>query len=210
MPVGTRGAVKYLSADDYERLGVQIVLGNTYHLMLRPGRRRGRPLRRARAVQRMGRPDAHRFRRLPGVLAGAQGRRRRRDVPQHVRRVDASADAGGRRARPGADRRRHPDGPRRLPAAAEPARCRRVGGQAHRAVGGPGAQQSRARRPGAVRDRPGRHQRGAAAGECRAHGRPRLRRLRHRRAVGRRDARRDAPGARGRARASCRRTGPAT
>jgi queuine tRNA-ribosyltransferase len=37
MPVGTRGAVKYLSADDYERLGVQIVLGNTYHLMLRPG-----------------------------------------------------------------------------------------------------------------------------------------------------------------------------
>jgi queuine tRNA-ribosyltransferase len=37
MPVGTRGAVKYLSADDYERLGVEIVLGNTYHLMLRPG-----------------------------------------------------------------------------------------------------------------------------------------------------------------------------
>ncbi len=37
MPVGTRGAVKYLSADDYDRLGVQIVLGNTYHLMLRPG-----------------------------------------------------------------------------------------------------------------------------------------------------------------------------
>jgi queuine tRNA-ribosyltransferase len=37
MPVGTRGAVKYLSAADYERLGVEIVLGNTYHLMLRPG-----------------------------------------------------------------------------------------------------------------------------------------------------------------------------
>ncbi|MFM8528165.1 MAG: tRNA-guanine transglycosylase, partial [Ilumatobacteraceae bacterium] len=37
MPVGTRGAVKYLSADDYERLGARIVLGNTYHLMLRPG-----------------------------------------------------------------------------------------------------------------------------------------------------------------------------
>ena len=26
MPVGTRGAVKHLSADDYDRLGVQIVL----------------------------------------------------------------------------------------------------------------------------------------------------------------------------------------
>ena len=37
MPVGTRGAIKYLSAADYESVGAQIVLGNTYHLMLRPG-----------------------------------------------------------------------------------------------------------------------------------------------------------------------------
>jgi queuine tRNA-ribosyltransferase len=37
MPVGTRGAIKYLSAQDYEQIGAQIVLGNTYHLMLRPG-----------------------------------------------------------------------------------------------------------------------------------------------------------------------------
>jgi len=37
MPVGTRGAIKYLSASDYERVGAEIVLGNTYHLMLRPG-----------------------------------------------------------------------------------------------------------------------------------------------------------------------------
>jgi queuine tRNA-ribosyltransferase len=37
MPVGTRAAIKYLSAADYERLGAEIVLGNTYHLMLRPG-----------------------------------------------------------------------------------------------------------------------------------------------------------------------------
>lgn len=37
MPVGTRGAVKYLSARDYSELGARIVLGNTYHLMLRPG-----------------------------------------------------------------------------------------------------------------------------------------------------------------------------
>ncbi len=37
MPVGTRGAVKYLDAHDYRDLGAQIVLGNTYHLMLRPG-----------------------------------------------------------------------------------------------------------------------------------------------------------------------------
>ncbi len=37
MPVGTRGAVKALDSLDLERLGVQVVLGNTYHLMLRPG-----------------------------------------------------------------------------------------------------------------------------------------------------------------------------
>jgi queuine tRNA-ribosyltransferase len=37
MPVGTRGALKYLSAADYETMGLEIVLGNTYHLMLRPG-----------------------------------------------------------------------------------------------------------------------------------------------------------------------------
>ncbi len=37
MPVGTRGAIKYLSAADYDELGAQIVLGNTYHLMMRPG-----------------------------------------------------------------------------------------------------------------------------------------------------------------------------
>ncbi|HTN78571.1 MAG TPA: tRNA guanosine(34) transglycosylase Tgt [Acidimicrobiales bacterium] len=37
MPVGTRAAVKHLTADDLTELGVQVVLANTYHLMLRPG-----------------------------------------------------------------------------------------------------------------------------------------------------------------------------
>ncbi len=37
MPVGTRGAVKHLSARDCAEVGARIVLGNTYHLMLRPG-----------------------------------------------------------------------------------------------------------------------------------------------------------------------------
>ena len=37
MPVGTRGAVRTLSSADLEDLGAEIVLGNTYHLMLRPG-----------------------------------------------------------------------------------------------------------------------------------------------------------------------------
>ena len=37
MPVGTRGAVRTLDSDDLDALGAQIVLCNTYHLMLRPG-----------------------------------------------------------------------------------------------------------------------------------------------------------------------------
>ena len=37
MPVGTAAAVKALDADDLRSLGSQIILGNTYHLYLRPG-----------------------------------------------------------------------------------------------------------------------------------------------------------------------------
>jgi queuine tRNA-ribosyltransferase len=37
MPVGTQGAVKAVTARDLEELGASIILGNTYHLSLRPG-----------------------------------------------------------------------------------------------------------------------------------------------------------------------------
>ena len=37
MPVGTYGTVKGLSPEEVEALGAHIVLGNTFHLMLRPG-----------------------------------------------------------------------------------------------------------------------------------------------------------------------------
>jgi queuine tRNA-ribosyltransferase len=37
MPVGTAGSVKGISQDILEELGAQIILGNTYHLYLRPG-----------------------------------------------------------------------------------------------------------------------------------------------------------------------------
>jgi queuine tRNA-ribosyltransferase len=37
MPVGTHGVVRGLSATDVRRTGAQIILGNTYHLHLRPG-----------------------------------------------------------------------------------------------------------------------------------------------------------------------------
>ena len=37
MPVGTTGSVKAIFPKDLEKLNVEIILGNTYHLMLRPG-----------------------------------------------------------------------------------------------------------------------------------------------------------------------------
>lgn len=37
MPIATRGAVKHLLPEEVHALGAEIVLGNTYHLWLRPG-----------------------------------------------------------------------------------------------------------------------------------------------------------------------------
>lgn len=37
MPVGTRGTVRAVETADIEDLGAQVVLGNTYHLLFRPG-----------------------------------------------------------------------------------------------------------------------------------------------------------------------------
>ncbi len=37
MPVGTRGTVKAMTPLELEQLGAQIILGNTYHLFLKPG-----------------------------------------------------------------------------------------------------------------------------------------------------------------------------
>ena len=50
MPVGTAGSVKAVPQDALESLGVEIILGNTYHLYLRPGHE---------AIRRMG--GLHRF-----------------------------------------------------------------------------------------------------------------------------------------------------
>ena len=37
MPVGTQGAVKAVTVRDLEEMGASVILGNTYHLYLRPG-----------------------------------------------------------------------------------------------------------------------------------------------------------------------------
>ena len=37
MPVGTQGTVKAVTPDHLRGIGAQVILGNTYHLNLRPG-----------------------------------------------------------------------------------------------------------------------------------------------------------------------------
>ncbi len=75
MPVGTAGTVKAVPQDVLESLGAEIILGNTYHLYLRPGHE---------AIRRMGglhkfmswpRAHADRLRRLSGfqLERAAQG-----------------------------------------------------------------------------------------------------------------------------------------
>jgi queuine tRNA-ribosyltransferase len=62
MPVGTQASVKALSSADVAGLGARIILGNTYHLSLRPG---------AEVVRQLG--GLHRFMAWPGAILTDSG-----------------------------------------------------------------------------------------------------------------------------------------
>jgi queuine tRNA-ribosyltransferase len=62
MPVGTQGTVKAVAQDVLEALGAEIILGNTYHLYLRPGHE---------AIRRMG--GLHRFISWPHAILTDSG-----------------------------------------------------------------------------------------------------------------------------------------
>jgi queuine tRNA-ribosyltransferase len=62
MPVGTQGSVKTLTPDEVASTGARVVLGNTYHLMLRPG---------ADTVARLG--GLHAFTRWPHAMLTDSG-----------------------------------------------------------------------------------------------------------------------------------------
>ena len=61
MPVGTHGTVRGLHPIEVERTGAQIILGNTYHLHLRPGEDVVRALGGLHAFSPLEPPDAHRL-----------------------------------------------------------------------------------------------------------------------------------------------------
>jgi queuine tRNA-ribosyltransferase len=62
MPVGTKGTVKSATAEEVRALGAQVVLGNTYHLALKPG---------SQAIADAG--GLHRVMRWPGAILTDSG-----------------------------------------------------------------------------------------------------------------------------------------
>jgi queuine tRNA-ribosyltransferase len=62
MPVGTVGSVKALSPEDVWNIGYRLILGNTYHLSLRPG---------TKALKELG--GLHKFMGWPGALLTDSG-----------------------------------------------------------------------------------------------------------------------------------------
>jgi queuine tRNA-ribosyltransferase len=62
MPVGTQGTVKGLLPEEVSGLGAQMILGNTYHLLLRPG---------VETVAKLG--GLHRFMNWPGPILTDSG-----------------------------------------------------------------------------------------------------------------------------------------
>ena len=160
-----------------------------------PARRRvDRRARRPAPLHGLGRADPHRFGRLPGLLAPRHDRarrRRRRHVPQRLRRRRDALHARAGSAHPGEPGQRHRDVPRPGPAARrlEPGARRRrpPDDRMGRPAGGGAAR----RRPAALRHHPGRGGRGAAPPFDRGDRRARVRRQRDRRPRDRRGPRGD-------------------
>ena len=165
MPVGTQATVKALTPGDLRAAGAQMILGNTYHLNLRPT---------AERIARLG--GLHRFMAWDGPILTDSGgfqvfsladlRRvdddgvtftshldgsAQRLTPERAMEIQAAARLGrgdgvrpARRSRPAARRGGRRDG-------------------AHPSLGGALAGRRATARPGGVRDRAGRRRPGAAA-----------------------------------------------
>ena len=147
MPVGTVGTVKAMYLDQVRDTGADIILGNTYHLMLRPG---------AERVARLG--GLHKLIRWPHPIltdsGGFQvmslsGLRKLDETGRHLqepcRRRAASHVAGALDRNPGPARHRYPDAARRMRRACRPSRRRSSGRWKCRSAG-----PSAARSPSAI------------------------------------------------------------
>ena len=211
MPVGTGATVKAMFPEDVAATGADIILANTYHLMLRPGAERIAQARRPAPIHALGRSRSSPTRGGYQVMSLAKLRRIDETGVTFQSHIDGAtvaltperADRGAMPAR-----LRHPDGARRMHAVSGHARR----GQASLELSLRWAERSQGRvrelrraGPSLVRHRAGQHLSRSARAERPRADRDRLRRLRGRRACGRRRAGRHARHGRGRDRDAARR-----
>ncbi len=91
MPVGTYGTVKGVMPQSLDDMGAQIILGNTFHLWMRPGldvMQQFGGLHRFEAWQQA---DPDRQRRLPGLEPGRDAQDQRRGRASSRRRSTATS-----------------------------------------------------------------------------------------------------------------------
>ena len=159
MPVGTAATVKAMYPEQVKSLGADIVLGNVYHLMLRPGAERVAALGGLHKFMNWPYPiltDSGGFQ-VMSLAQAAQARRERRRLPVAHRRLAPCADARTLDGDPGPAGLRHPDAVRRMREAAR-ARTPRSSAPCGCRCAGPSA---RARRSGSSRA-------GRSSASCRA------------------------------------------
>ncbi len=102
MPVGTQGSVKGLSPDEVAATGARIVLGNTYHLWLRPG---------PELIDKLG--GLHRFTKWPHAMLTDSGGFQAFSLAQQGPRTSVGpASAGAKISEEGVVFRSHLDGAR--------------------------------------------------------------------------------------------------
>ncbi len=117
MPVGTQGTVKGVTIDQVAATGAEMILGNTYHLALRPGHQTVQRLGGLHAMSGWEGPDPDRQWRFSSIQLGGnqQSHRAQRHVSQPRRRRDHRTHARtfDRNPRSTRQRRGHGAGSRR-------------------------------------------------------------------------------------------------
>ena len=151
MPIGTAGTVKAMLPESVRETGADIILGNTYHLMLRPGAERVAKLGGLHKMMNWPRPiltDSGGFQ----VMSLAQLRKLDEQgvsFQSHLDGDDVRADAGTLDGDSGAARLGHPHGARRMHAVSRRAKRRPKARWNCRCAGRSGRRRRFARRRGA-------------------------------------------------------------
>jgi hypothetical protein len=211
MPVGTHAAVRSQRREDLLSSGVQVLLANTYHLLLRPG---------IDIFEKFG--GIHGFMNWPRSVLTDSGGFQIFSLPgsrtigedgaefkSYVDNTDGQTQPGNQHRGAEIDRRRHHDGARSVRAVDRRARGRASRHGIDASLGTPQSRRTRRFGAGLVRHRAGRELRRIFGSKAPHRHRHAVRRIRDRRSRGRRKLPRSAKIARRSSPNTCRRIGRA-